>query len=103
MPSPVPELAPKLAEVLMIFRESDVCPTDEEIVWLAELRRPCGHPSDGSVPWVMGAPLSFSGVKWYPMHRLAESWFVRSMAILAGDANVETALNGLGRNLPGGG
>ena len=91
MASPVPELAPRLAEALIAFRESGVCSTDAEIVWLAELRWPCDHPRDGSVPWVMGSPLSFSGVNWYPMHRLAESWFVRAMAILAGDEHLQTA------------
>ena len=92
MTSPVPQLAPRLAEVLRIFRESDVQPTNEEIVWLADLRRACDIPHDGSVPWLMGAPLSFSGVKWWPLHRLAESWFVRSMKLLEGDESMQTAV-----------
>jgi len=91
MASPVPELAPRLAEALIAFRESGVCSTDAEIVWLAELRYACDHPRDGSVPWLMGAPLSFSGIQWYPMHRLAESWFVRAMTLLDGDERLQTA------------
>ena len=91
MASPVPDLAPKLADALQVFRDSGIEPTAAEIVWLADLRRACDRPHDGSVPWVMGSPVEYGGVKFYPLHRLAESWFVRSMAI-AGDDELKGAI-----------
>ena len=85
MDNPVPDLAPRLAKALAAFRESGVEPTDAELVWLASLRAKCDNPTDGSVPWVMGAPLEYGGIKWHPMHRLAESWFLRAFKLFDGD------------------
>jgi len=82
MSSPVPELAPRLAETLCAFREAGVEPTDSEIVWLAILRRPCDHPIDGSLPWLIGAPFNYAGIAWYPIHHLAELWFIRVKKLL---------------------
>ena len=82
MASPVPELAPHLATALKAFREAGVNPTDEEIVWLAELRRACDHPVDGSIPWLIGAPFRYAGVDWYPIHHLAELWFIRAKKLM---------------------
>lgn len=89
--SPCPELSPRLAETLDAFCQSGITPTHAEIVWLADLRRACDRPHDGSVPWVMGAPVRFSGIDFYPMHRLAESWFMRAMA-LTDDPRLQTAI-----------
>tara|TARA_R110000782_G_scaffold56746_1_gene118852 strand:+ start:1759 stop:2457 length:699 start_codon:yes stop_codon:yes gene_type:complete len=80
-----PSLSPKLTSALEAFRAGGVSPTDEEIVWLASLRQKCDKESDGSVPWVMGAPVSYGGVDWYSLHRLAESWWLRSFKLLAGN------------------
>ena len=77
-----PALHPKLSATLDAFRAGGVLLSDEEIVWLAALRRPCDHPSDGLLPWPVGAPLKYAGVDWYPMHRLAESWMIRSFKLL---------------------
>ena len=85
MQTPVPSLSPRLSDALDAFRESGVNPTDAEIVWLGKLREKCDNPADCSVPWVMGAPLEYGGVKWYSMHRLAESWFLRAFKLLDGD------------------
>ena len=80
-----PSLSPKLTSALEAFRAGGVSPTDEEIVWLASLRQKCDKESDGSIPWVMGAPVSYGGVDWYSLHRLAESWWLRSFKLLAGN------------------
>jgi hypothetical protein len=105
-----PDLSPRLRATLDAFEASGVTlsheevvwlaelrrpcdnPSDgsvplshEEVVWLAELRRPCDNPSDGSVPWVMGAPLEYGGIRWYPNHRLADGWFLRAYALMDGD------------------
>lgn len=80
-----PSLSPKLLAALDAFRAGGVSPTDEEIVWLAMLRNKCDKVSDGSIPWVMGAPVSYGGVDWYSLHRLAESWWLRSFKLLAGN------------------
>jgi len=92
MSSPVPELAHRLAEVLRAFRDAGVEPTSEEIVWLADLRRACDKPCDGSIPWLCGAPVEWCGVKWYAMHRLAEGWFLRAMALTGDDNHTQTAI-----------
>lgn len=80
-----PSLSPKLLSVLKAFRAGGVSPTDEEIVWLAMLRNKCDKVSDGSVTWVVGAPLSFCGVDWYSLHKLAETWWLRAFALLDGN------------------
>ena len=72
-----------------MFREAGIELTAAEIVWLANLRRACDDPHDGSVPWVMGAPVEFSGVKFWPLHRLAESWYVRAMQIVGPDDRLQ--------------
>jgi len=82
MKSPVPELSPPLARALAAFREAGVELTAAEIVWLALLRRPCDHPIDGSLPWLIGAPFNYAGVTWYPTHQLAELWFIRVKKLL---------------------
>ena len=82
--SPCPDLHPKLAEVLAAFRQAGITLDDREIVWLALMRKPCDDPGAGGVPWVMGAPLDYAGMLWYPLHRLAESWFVRMNRIYEG-------------------
>jgi len=91
MSSPVPELAPRLAETLHAFREAGVEVTAEEIVWLAVLRRPCDNPIDGSLPWLIGAPFNYAGIAWYPIHHLAELWFIRAKKLLNGSDAPDTA------------
>lgn len=80
-----PILHPRLSATLEAFRVAGVDPSDAEIAWLVTLRRPCDNPADGSVPWVMGAPLNYGGVDWFPMHRLADSWFGRAFKLLDGN------------------
>jgi hypothetical protein len=79
-----------VAEALSALRADGVQPTDAEIAWLARLRWPCDHPCDGSIPWVMGAPIVYGGVTFSPLHRLAESWLYRAyqVAIDGGDDRV---------------
>lgn len=91
MASAVPELAPKLRETLEAFKAAGVTLSAAEIVWLADLRRPCDSPADGSVPWVMGAPLAYAGVRWYPLHRLAESWWLRANDLMDGSQTDQIA------------
>ena len=92
MASVVPALSPRLQDTLAAFAAGGVSLSPDEIVWLATLRRPCDHPADGSIPWVMGAPVDYAGVKWYPLHRLAESWWVRANDLLADDQHMQVAL-----------
>ena len=80
-----PELPPKLAATLDAFESEGIQPTAKEIVALADLRRKCDGKNDGSVPWIMGAPLDYAGVTWWPLHRLAESWWLRANELLAGN------------------
>jgi hypothetical protein len=89
--SPVPSLAPRLAVALKALRDGGVEPTDAEIVWLGKLRHKADNPCDGSVPWVMGAPVEYGGMRWYPMHRLAESWFLRAFKLLDGNDVLQIA------------
>ena len=91
MDSPVPALAPHLAKALAALREGGVNPTDAEIVWLGRLRHKCDNPDDGSIPWVMGAPIEYGGVAFYPVHRLAESWFLRAFKLFDGDDEMQIA------------
>lgn len=87
-----PSLSPKLTSALEAFRAGGVSLTDEEIVWLASLRQKCDKESDGSVPWVVGAPLSFCGVEWYSLHKLAETWWLRAFSLLAGNDSDQVAV-----------
>jgi len=80
-----PAIHPRLRAALDAFRAAGVTPTDEEIAWLVTLRHACDNPSDGSLGWLMGAPLQFGGADWYPMHRLAECWFLRANKLLGGN------------------
>ena len=84
MASPVPELAPRVAEVLDALSASGITPTAAEIVWLAKLREPCDRPTGGGIPPLSGAPLQYGGVTFWPMHRLAETWFLRAYKLLDG-------------------
>ena len=79
-----PGIHPKLTAALEAFRAAGVQPTDNEIIWLAQLRLKCDRPSDGSLPWIIGAPFKFAGVDFWPLHRLGESWFLRSFELLKG-------------------
>ena len=87
-----PSLSPKLLSALDAFRAGGVTPTDAEIVWLASLRRKCDKPTDGSVPWVVGAPLSFCGIDWYSLHKLAEGWWLRAFALMDGNPDDQVAV-----------
>ena len=83
MASVVPDLSPRLQDTLAAFAASGVVLSPAEIVWLAELRRPCDKPSDGSIPWVMGAPIRDSGETFWPLHELASNWFSRAYKIVS--------------------
>ena len=80
-----PPISPKLSIALEAFRADGISPTDEEIIWLASLRHKCDRMTDGSVPWMIGAPLSFCGIDFYSLHRLAESWWLRCFHLLDGN------------------
>jgi len=86
-----PPLPPKLQETLDALRAAGIEPTAEELVGLAVLRQPCDSPRDGSISWVIGAPITFGGVDWYPMHRLAESWWMRAHRLLDGNDLLQMA------------
>lgn len=83
MDSPVPDLAGQLQVTLDAFDAEGIQPTAAEIVWLANLRRKCDRRGDGGVTWAMGAPLRYGGETFYPLHRLAESWWRRANDLLA--------------------
>ena len=82
MASAVPELSQRLQDTLAAFAAEGVTLAPSEIVWLAELRRPCDHPSDGSIPWIMGAPLKYGGETFWPLHELASCWFSRAYKVV---------------------
>ena len=71
----VPDLHPKLAETLAALRAAGVQPTDAEIVWLGRLREPCDNPESHAVRHVIGAPLIYCGISFWPLHWLAEDWW----------------------------
>jgi hypothetical protein len=79
-----PGIHPKLKAALEAFRAAGVQPSDEEIIWLAQLRQKCDRPSDGSLAWPMGAPLKAAGENWWQMHRSAEIWFDRAFKAFEG-------------------
>jgi len=73
-----PDLPPKVREAIEALRADGIEPDAREVVWLCDLRRRCDSPSDGSVGWVMGAPVMVGDHTFWPLHRLAESWFIRA-------------------------
>ena len=103
MESPVPDLAPQLQATLDAFDVEGIQPTPAEIVWLSRLRLKCDRRSDGSVPWIIGAPLPYGGELFYPLHRLAESWFVRSNELLSEvkDDQIKVYLYAHAKSAPG--
>jgi len=80
----VPALSPHVDKALQTFREAGVALSDAEVVWLATLRRDCDKPRDGDLPEVWGAALHYAGRTFYPMHRLAETWFLRAFKLTSG-------------------
>lgn len=70
-----PQLPAKLADSLDLIRSCGVDPTDAEIVWLAELRRRCDNPPGRETVQSCSAPIEFCGVKFWPLHLMAEAWF----------------------------
>jgi len=91
MQSPVPEIAPHLAATLAALRADGIEPSDAEVVWLARLRWACDHPEDGSIPWIMGAAVSYAGEQFWPLHHLAEVWWMRAHKLLAGHETARLA------------
>jgi len=87
-----PSLHPRLQDTLDAFEASGVTLSAAEVCWLYSLRQPCDHPTDGSVPWVMGAPFEYAGVEWYPWHRLAATWFLRYFKLLDGEDHAQITL-----------
>jgi len=91
MQSPVPDIAPHLTATLAALRADGIEPSDAEVVWLARLRWVCDHPEDGSIPWVSGAPVQYGGVDFWPLHHLAEVWWMRAHKLLAGKETAQLA------------
>jgi len=87
----VPGLAPKLAEALASLRADGITPTDAEIVWLARLRWACDHQRSFDADGIVGSSVDMFGQRFYPLHRLAEHWFV-SACELNDDAAFHTAV-----------
>tara|TARA_Y100000310_G_scaffold314264_1_gene363464 strand:+ start:951 stop:1667 length:717 start_codon:yes stop_codon:yes gene_type:complete len=69
------------------LRSEGITPDDAEVIWLADLRRKVDRSPDGSIAWVMGAPIEYGGETWFPLHRLAESWYSRAFNLLTGNPN----------------
>jgi hypothetical protein len=90
MENPVPSLHPTLAAAIEALRSDGINPTDAEVVWLARLRWPCDHPAGGGLPDLAGAPVNVCGESFWPLHRLAERWFVRAGEMLGEDGNWRT-------------
>jgi len=81
--APIPDLPPKLAATLDAFRAEGVELPAQAIVWLATIRARCDGRGDGGVPWVMGAPIVYGGVSFWPLHLLAESWWLRAVDLVS--------------------
>ena len=92
MTAPVPDLSPKLAATLDAFRAEGITLSPAEVVWLATLRARCDGKGEGGVPWVMGSPLDYAGVQWWPLHRLAEAWWLRANTLLSEVAEDQIAV-----------
>ncbi len=82
--APIPDLPPKLAATLDAFRAEGIELPASAVVWLARLRDRCDGRGDGGVPWVMGAPVVYGGVPFWPLHLLAESWWLRAHDAMVG-------------------
>lgn len=87
--NPVPDLHPNLESTLAALRADGINPTDAEVVWLARLRWPCDHPRHG-VKELVGAPVEIGGDTFWPLHRLAEYWFVAAGEILGDEGTRKT-------------
>jgi hypothetical protein len=74
--NPVPPLSPYVAATLEALRADGIEPTDAEIAWLATLRVGCDTQDDSGVQWLLGAPVKYGGEVFWPMHMLAEAWFL---------------------------
>jgi hypothetical protein len=71
-----PQLSGKLSDSLDLIRSCGVEPTDAEIVWLAELRRRCDTPPGRESVSSCSSPVDVYGVRLWPLHLMAEAWFV---------------------------
>lgn len=79
-----PGLHPKLRRTLEAFDADGIEITPDQFAWLVTLRNKCDDPSAGAPALVVGSPLSVSGVDFYPMHRLADLWWLRINAAFEG-------------------
>jgi len=91
MASAVPDLHPRLVETLDAFDADGITLSASEIVWLADLRKPCDRTTDGSIPWAMGSPLRYGGETFWPLHELADNWFRRAYKLLHSDGVLDIA------------
>ena len=86
MASVVPQLPARVQETLDAFRADGIELTHAEVAWLVEIRKSCDRPSDGSIPWVMGAPVKYGGEVFWPLHELADSWWTRAHKLVEFDS-----------------
>ena len=69
-----------------------VPPTLAEVVWLADLCRAAHTPPGRESYQDPAAPLRFAGVEFWPLHMLAQGWFVRWFAAFEGQPEIQTGV-----------
>jgi len=87
-----PALHPWVRDDVARLTRAGVPPTLAEVVWLAELCR-AAHTPPGRESWVdTSAPLRFAGVSFWPLHMLAQGWFVRWFAAFEGQPDMQAGV-----------
>lgn len=88
---------PQLKKVLKIFDRAGIKLEAEEIINLYLLRCACENtcspsPMHSIIPPIPGAPFTFCGVDFFPLHMLAETWLSHMWEIFSGNAIMQIAI-----------